>query len=133
MDHPSIPRKASRTLVSGILLVVAGCADPHFFPRLRPLFVGLDEASVPVEARPVLAQAKTDFRRARRREAPRFAVFSGFSSHPKGKVYTGKGYRITEVHDEGVNSWLDGLEITLDSSITGRAPFHYSEGDRNSQ
>ena len=108
-------------------------ANPHFFPRLRPLFVGLDESRVPARAKNALQEAKVDFQRARLAEPPRFAVYSGESSDPKGKVYQGQGYQITEVHEEAVNIWYDGPKITLESSVTGGKAYQYSEVNREGQ
>jgi hypothetical protein len=73
-------------------------ANPRFFPRPRPLFVGLDEAKVPARAKNALQEAKIDFQRARLAERPRFAVYTAESSEPRDKVYQGQGYQITEVH-----------------------------------
>jgi hypothetical protein len=108
-------------------------ANPHFFPRLRALFVGLDESKVPVQAKNALAEAKIDFQRARQAQPHRFAVYTGESSDPKGKIYQGQGYQLTEVHEEAVNVWYDGPKITLDTSITGAKPYQYSEVNRESQ
>ena len=110
-------------------LTATGCANPHFFPRLRPLFIDLDETKVPASAQNVLLQAKSDFQRARHDEIPRYAVYSGASSNPRGKVYQGHGYRVTMVHEETPNGWFAGPEIVLEPGITGGLPYRYSEVD----
>ena len=74
-------------------------------------------------------QAKGDFQRARHDEAPRYAVYSGASCSPRGKVYQGRGYRVTLVHEETPNGWYDGPEIVLEPGLTGGLPYRYSEVD----
>ncbi|HEY3898837.1 MAG TPA: hypothetical protein VGM54_09510 [Chthoniobacter sp.] len=108
-------------------------ANPHFFPRLRSLFVGLDESRVPAGAKNALQEAKIDFQRARLAEPPHFAAYMGETSDPRGKVYQGQGYQITEVHEEAVNIWYDGPKTTLDKSVTGGRPYQYSEVNREGQ
>jgi hypothetical protein len=110
-------------------LAATGCANPHFFPRLRPLFVDLDETKIPASAQTALLQAKSDFQRARHYEAPRYAAYSGPGFSPRGKVYQGHGYCITMVHEETAFGWLDGPEIALEPSITGGLRYRYSEVD----
>jgi hypothetical protein len=110
-------------------LTVTGFADPHFFPRLRPLFIDLNEAKVPAAAQNALAQAKSDFQRARHHEAPRYATYAGLSESPRGRVYRGHGYSVTVVHDETPFGWYEGPKIELDASLTGGAPYRYSEVD----
>ncbi len=121
--------KAIICLYSITVLTATGCANPHFFPRLRPLFVDFDETKVPSSAQNALLQAKSDFQRARHYETPRYAVYCGSSSSPRGRVYQGHGYRVTMVHDETPTGWFDGPEIVLEPSITGGPAYRYTEVD----
>jgi hypothetical protein len=127
-------RIVSSKVYSGLFVLVAlgltACANPHFFPRARPLFVDFDDTKVPQSAHHALLEAKSDFQRARHYETPRFATYSGCSCQPRGKVYQGRGYRVTMVHEENSTLCLDGPEIVLEPSITGGQPYRYSEVDR---
>ncbi len=125
----NVSSKATPSLFVLAALTLAACADPHFFPRARPLFVDFDDTKVPQSARNALLEAKCDFQRARDYERPRFAVYSGRSCHPRGKVYQGRGYRVNMVHEENSTGCLDGPEIVLEPSLTGGQPFRYSEVD----
>ena len=121
--------KIGSSLFALAALAMTGCANPHFFPRLRPLFVDLNETQVPASARSVLLQAKSDFQRARHHEIPRYAIYSGRRDNPWGKVYQGHGYRVTMVHQESSTGVLDGPAIVLDPSITGGQSYRYDEVD----
>jgi hypothetical protein len=114
------------TLIS--LAAHAG-ASAHFFPRLRPLFVGLNESALSPAARKDLAQARFDFVRARHGEKPRFAAFTGMDADLHARVYQGSGYRLMIVHEEAPHSYFVGPAIELDGRLTGGAPIHYSEVD----
>ncbi len=111
-------------------LPLVSCASEHWFPRAQPLFVGLNEASVPASARAALSRAKADFQRARHGETPLYAHFSGTATSSYSKVYEGDGYRITLVNKYMMVYSDIGADIVLDSSITGGQPLHYSEVDR---
>jgi hypothetical protein len=124
-----VSTKVYHSLFVLVVLTLTACANPHFFPRTRPLFVDFDETRVPPSAQNALLEAKCDFQRARHYEMPRFATYSGCSCHPRGKVYQGRGYRVTMVHEESSTGCLDGPEIVLEPSITGGQPFQYSEVD----
>jgi hypothetical protein len=115
------------TIVS--LPALSGCANDHFFPRTRPLFVGLDESHVPSGARAALARAKVDFQLARHNEPPRYAKPSGPTFDSNTRNYQGDGYRIAIVHKEEIHSRSDGPEIFIDSKLTGGKPYHYDEVD----
>jgi hypothetical protein len=117
--------------ILGVILL-AGCADPHFFPRLRPLFAGLDESKVPTSSREALNEAKTDFRLAEHRQTPRYARYLETTPGTDTKVYAGTGYRIAMVHvDRSYGARLDGPRILLDRSLTGGDPYAYDEVDES--
>jgi len=109
------------------VLALSGCANPHFFPKARPLFAGLDESKVPVAARPALAEAKADFHLARRGQGPRYAKFQSTDTYSRSQFYKGRGYLLTIAHKESGFSHVDGPKIEIDSSITGGAPLSYAE------
>jgi hypothetical protein len=114
------------------LLLLTGCADPHFFPRLRPLFAGLDESKVPTSSRQALNEAKTDFRLAEHHKPPHYARYLKTDPGTDTKVYAGTGYRIAMVHvDRSYGGRLDGPRILLDRSITGGEPYSYDEVDES--
>ena len=112
------------------LTTLPSCANEHFFPRLRPLFAGLDESRVPATARTALAQAKVDFQLARHGQTPRYAHSAGTLPFTHSEVFQGNGYVVTLVKKDMVHIQLAGPEIVLDSSITQDKPYHYDEIDR---
>jgi hypothetical protein len=114
-------------LLCFVLRPLTGAANPHLFPCLQPLFVGLDEAAVPARARSALCQAKADFEEARHNRDPRYATCVGCESDTDAKVYQGQGYRLKIVHEVTPHLRCTGPEIILDSSITGGRPYSYSE------
>lgn len=105
----------------------AGTQNPNFFPRVRPLFAGLDESKVPADAKPLLANAKTDFQLARRGKAPCHAKYVTTIPYTHSRVFEGKGYCITLVKKNLVDSFYEGPQIVLNSCITGGKPFTYDE------
>ena len=119
-------------MLAFVLLCFPGCAGEqraNFFPRLHPLFAGLDETKVRASAKPLLAKAKEDFQLARHGKAPRHAKYTGTIPCTRSRVYEGKGYRITMVKKDLVLSHSEGPQIVLDASITGGKPFSYDEID----
>lgn len=120
---------ASYLLVSP-LLVLTACANEHFFPRLRPLFPGVDEAAVSPKARPALAKAKVDFQLARQASPPQYAHYVGKAPYSNSKIYEGDGYRLTLVNKDFVHYQEVGPDIVLDPSLTGGRSYHYNEIDR---
>ncbi len=111
-----------------VATTLTSCADEHFFPKMHPLFPGLDEAHVTAHSRQALAQAKVDFVRVRHGQAPQYAHFVGQDS--KGKRYEGNGYQLTSVRNDVVVYSDVSPDIVIASSITGTRPFHYSEIER---
>ena len=111
------------------LCMLVGCANPHFFPRTRPLFAGLDETHVPAGATTMLAQAKVDFQLARQGHAPQHAKYAQTIPFTRSKVYEGQGYRLTVVHEDIKYPHKKGPDIVLSSTITGGKPYHYGEVD----
>jgi hypothetical protein len=112
------------------LFPLTSCANDHWFPRAKPLFPGLNEASVPASARAALSRAKADFQRARHGQAPLYAHFVGTATHSMSKFFQGDGYRITMVNSYTLAYTDLGPDIVIDASITGGQPFHYDEVDR---
>src|SRR5690242_11813577 len=87
-------------ILAAIFLGLPGCAgtrNPHFFPRLHPLFAGLDESKIRGNARAMLARAKEDFQLARHGKEPRYAKYVSTIPYTHSRVYEGKGYRLTMV------------------------------------
>ena len=119
-------------VLSIALLVLPGCAttkNPHFFPRLHPLFAGLDETKIRPGARAALAEAKVDFQLARHSKAPQYAKYVSTIPYTHSRIYQGKGYCITMVHKDAAGCRSDGPEIVLDASMTNGKPFSYDEID----
>ncbi|MEO6787332.1 MAG: hypothetical protein ABI318_14460 [Chthoniobacteraceae bacterium] len=117
-------------IISIVLSVLPGCAgtrNPHFFPRMHPLFAGLDESKVCGCAKAVLAKAKTDFQLARHGEEPRYAKYVSTIPYTHSRVYEGKGYCLTMVNKDLVSVRYEGPRIVLDACITGDKPFAYDE------
>jgi len=114
-------------MLLGLSVVSTSCADEHFFPKVRSLFPGMNEAAVPAKARPALAKAKVDFQLARHAQAPQYAHYVGTAPGGDGKVYEGEGYRLTMVSKEFVHRQEAGPAIVLDPSITGGGAYRYDE------
>lgn len=112
-----------------LLLVSEGCANPHFFPRMRPLFAGLDESKVPRRSQVALAQAKADFQLARAHAQPRYAKFVGLAPSSQTRLYQGNGYRIALVQKEAFFAHSHGPQIVIEGAITGGMAYHYDEVD----
>ena len=113
-----------------ILLSLPGCAgsqNAHFFPRLHPLFAGLDESRICGCAKTMLAKAKADFQLARHGKDPRYAKYVSIIPYTHSRVYEGKGYRLTMVSKDLLPSQYEGPQIVLDAGITGGKPFTYDE------
>jgi hypothetical protein len=106
-----------------------GCANPHFFPRTRPLFPGFDESKMPSTSAKALSEAKVDFQRAIRRQAPIHAQFVEVTPYTRSRVYQGRGYRLTHVDKYSVHSRCEGPHIVLESSLTGGKPYSYDQLD----
>jgi hypothetical protein len=111
--------------VSALLILSQGCANPHFLPKLRPLFPGLDDTQVPARSRAALEQAKIDFQLARKGEPPQYARYVGTIPYTESKIYRGNGYTLTLVNG-GLRDRL-GPQILVESAITGGKPFSYDE------
>jgi hypothetical protein len=111
------------------LFLITNCANPHFFPRTRPLFVGFDETHVPASKKEALEFAKVDFQRARRGDIPMHAKFEAKLPNSRSKTYRGDGYQITMVNNERFGSRKLGPEIILEPAITGGESFQYEEVD----
>jgi hypothetical protein len=109
--------------------LLPACANPHFFPRLRPLFAGLDEGQVPAGSRTALAHAKTDFMLVKHGKAPRYAQYVKSVPRTNTKVYEGEGYRISAINENTSYPLRKGPEIVVFSSITGGDTYRYDEVD----
>jgi len=112
------------------LFALPACAGPisaSFFPRLHPLFAGFDETKVPPSGKTSLAQAKADFQLARHGKAPLYATYAETIPYTHSRVFKGKGYCITLVKKDLVDSFYEGPKIVLDASITGGQPCGYDE------
>ncbi len=121
-----------RAFVSGIATacVLSACASEHFFPRLKPLFAGLEESQVPVSARRSLAEAKVDFQLARQGMNPHYAKAAGTLPCSHSRVFEGNGYQLTLVDKDLAHITLKGPQIVLGSRITQGQSYHYDEIDR---
>jgi hypothetical protein len=120
------------TLLPFALLVVcllSSCANPHFFPRLQPLFPGLDEAGLSAADRTTLAQAKTDFLLVKHGKTPQYATLVSADPHTRSRVYQGQAYRLTSVREDNTYSLRNGPEIVFSPNLTGGKPYHYDEVD----
>lgn len=117
------------TILFTAVSLLSSCANPHFFPRLRPLFPGLDEAQVPVSAQSALQHAKCDFQLAKHGKSPQYAKFVHTIPHTRSKVYEGQGYCLTMVHEDSRYPLRMGPEIIVLPSITGAGAYRYDEVD----
>jgi hypothetical protein len=122
---------AKQRLLSLVIFIVTAtaCGNPHFFPRLQPLFPGLDESSIRANGRRALDEAKADFVLLKRGEAPRYATFVKTAPYSRSRVYDGKGYRLTFVCEQSVYPHRVGPEIVIFSGITGGREYRYREID----
>ena len=110
-------------------LLLVGCANPHFFPRARPLFPGLNEAVLPLNAKARIDEAKNDFQLARAGKQPAFALYVSTIPYTHSKIFEGRGYSLTLV-DKTINMvHSQGPEIVISSSLTGGKPYLYDEID----
>ena len=119
-------------ILAVMLLCLPGCAgtqNAHFFPRLHPLFSGLDESKVHGSAKTMLAKAKADFQLARHGKEPRYAKYVSTIPYTHSRVYEAKGYRLTMVNKDITPCHFEGPQIVLDEGITGGKPFAYDEVD----
>lgn len=108
-------------------MTLSACANPHFFPYDRPLFSGMEHVKGTPEAQRALAEAKEDFTRALHDQEPLHARYVSTLPYSHSRVYVGNGYRLTIVHQDLINYQKDGPAITLDSTITGGAPYSFDE------
>jgi hypothetical protein len=111
-------RNAFSALLSLALLALPACAGSNsagFFPRMHPLFAGLDETKVCGCAKASLAQE------------PVHAKYVSTIPYTHSRVFEGKGYCITLVKKDLVDSFYEGPKIVLNASITGGKPFTYDE------
>lgn len=105
--------------------LILGCSSYDPLERFRPLFVRLDEASVPAKARYKLAQAKWDYARARNDRPLCYAKQIYEDPGAGTKTYQACGYKII-IHDGGPRRQV-GQEIIIEASVTGTKPYHYKE------
>jgi hypothetical protein len=130
---PHLPMKirpAFSAFLSTALLALPACAGPNsasFFPRMHPLFAGLDETKVRHGVKTLLAEAKADFQLARHGKAPQYAKYTSTIPYTHSRVFEGNGYCITLVKKDIVDSFYEGPKIVLNSSITGGKPYAYDE------
>ncbi len=125
-----------RIPLSLVLLAIAcavptGCVggNPHFFPRMHPLFAGLDEQKFRGGAKAMLAEAKADFILARHGKDPQHAKYASTIPYTHSRVFEGRGYQLTLVKKDEIARLYVGPKIMLNSKITGGAPFAYDEVD----
>ena len=131
LGGPMLQNRHTGILVIALLLLssVAGGASDHFFPRLKPLFAGLDESKVPAGSRTALAQAKVDFQLARHGKRPAYAHYTGTLPYSHSETFQGNGYILTMVNKNLVYSVSVGPEIVIDARITGGKTYRYDEID----
>ena len=121
-------RALSILILSSVLAIACTeCSSPHVFPRLKPLFVGLDESALSQASKNKLTHAKVDFQCARKGEPPRFASDAGGIRHTRSRRFIGDGYEIIIVDASAGFVRRTGPEITIASCITGGKPYHYDE------
>lgn len=107
----------------------SSCANPHFFPRTRPLFIGLNCQDHPASQLVALKHAKADFLQARHGKVPLYARHVRTIPNSLSKVYQGDGYEIIMVNDTSFTWHRLGPKIVLESKITGGKPIQYDEVD----
>lgn len=111
------------------LCLLSSCANPHFFPRLHPLFPGLDEAGLSAADRTTLAKAKTDFQLVKHGKAPQYATLVSADPHTRSRVYQGQSYCLTSVREDNPCCCRTGPEIVFSPTITGGKAYRYDEVD----
>jgi len=115
-----------------LIALVSGCANPHFFPRSRPLFAGFSAENISIPAQHLLKKAKEDFQLARNNQEPVHAKYVETVAHgysdARARVFQGEGYVLTIVGD-ATHLYASGHEIILESTITGGEPYRYDEVD----
>jgi hypothetical protein len=116
-------------LAALLALTCSGCASHSVLPRTKALFAGLDESHLSATAISKLAKAKKDFQCVRACDKPCHASDAGRVPHSQSRRFTGDGYEIILVKASSGFNHREGVEIVIDSSITGGKPFHYEEID----
>jgi hypothetical protein len=111
--------------------VPAGCAggNPHFMPRMHPLFGGLDEQKLGHGAKAMLAEAKADFLLVRHGKDPQYAKYASTIPYTHSRVFEGRGYQLTMVRKDEIARLYVGPKIVIKAAITGGQPFAYDEVD----
>jgi hypothetical protein len=109
--------------------IQTGCANPHFFPQMRPLFAGLNEEHLSPGAQRSLAEAKADFMLAKHGKTPQYAALAQSVPNSRSKIYVGKGYRLTVVREDNIHPHRSGPAIVVSPSITGGKAYRYDEVD----
>lgn len=122
-------KNITNLLLLAVSLVFTSCANPHFFPRTKPLFPGLDEQKMSESQKASLAKAKTDFMLIKQGKAPAYAKLDQHSPHSQSRVYQGNGYVLTAVNHSCTTTTYVGPDITIGSSITGGKAYRYDEID----
>ena len=112
-----------------LLMLATGCASHSVLPRTKALFAGLDATRLSPAAAIKLAKAKKDFQCVRACGKPCHASDAGRVPHSQSRRFTGDGYEIILVKASSGFNHREGVEIIIDSSITGGKPFHYEEID----
>ncbi len=110
-------------------LTCSSCASHSVLPRTKALFAGLDESHLSAAAVSKLSRAKQDFQCVRACGKPCHASDAGRVPHSQSQRFSGDGYQITLVKASSGFNHREGVEIVIDSSITGGRPFHYEEID----
>ena len=110
-------------------LACSGCASHSVLPRTKALFPGLDESHLSAAAISILSKAKQDFQCVRACGKACHASDAGRVPHSQSRRFMGDGYQITLVNASSGFNHREGVEIVIDSNITGGKPFHYEEID----
>jgi hypothetical protein len=110
-----------------LLLLTSACANSHFFPRLHPLFPGLDESRLSDSSRRALGEAKVDFWRLKHGMEPQYANLARTLPDGHSKVYNGRGYRLTLRSQRSFDPYRIGPEIVIFASLTGGCDYSYDE------
>jgi hypothetical protein len=127
-EGPMTKAPASLIAILSVSLL-SSCSNPHFFPRLRPLFPGLEEANLSCDAQNSLSQAKTDFMLVKHGKTPQHATLISSIPHTRSRLYEGQGYRLTSVRKDNIYPHRTGPEIVISPKITGGKAYHYDEVD----